>query len=179
MICTPGESVDCYEGPNGTEGVGVCKKGQQKCNLEGTGFDACKGQTLPGNFEDCTTPEDDDCDGFSLAENGCCTPTRRSRVLGPAGTAGVGQCKSSTLQCPATGILPDLMNPNLCLGQVVPADEFCGAPEDEDCNGFNCGVVVPKGVRQRVQLGVAVAGFSNKAVFSGGSRGRSTWAAGS
>ncbi|MEZ4311500.1 MAG: hypothetical protein R3F14_25985, partial [Polyangiaceae bacterium] len=170
MICTPGESVDCYEGPNGTEGVGVCKKGQQKCNLEGTGFDACKGQTLPGNFEDCTTPEDDDCDGFSLAENGCCTPnTALTCYTGPAGTAGVGQCKSSTTQCPATGILPDLMNPNLCVGQVVPADEFCGAPEDEDCNGFNCWVwSFPKGgFGNEYSTAVDTAGFSNKAVFSG------------
>ncbi|HOG43303.1 MAG TPA: hypothetical protein PK560_04385, partial [bacterium] len=30
--CDPGDEIDCYEGPDGTDGIGICKIGKKKCN---------------------------------------------------------------------------------------------------------------------------------------------------
>jgi hypothetical protein len=61
--CEPLAEVPCYDGPAGTEGVGLCAGGTKTCNAQGTAYGACVGQVLPGT-EDCTTLEDDeDCDG--------------------------------------------------------------------------------------------------------------------
>ena len=51
----------CYSGPGGTEGVGVCHAGTQKC-FSGV-WNACQGQVLP-QTELCDTI-DNDCDGTS------------------------------------------------------------------------------------------------------------------
>ncbi|MDC0745704.1 hypothetical protein [Polyangium mundeleinium] len=60
--CEPNVTEPCYGGPAGTEGVGVCKGGTRTCNPQGTGFGLCEGEVLPSQ-EDCTTSEDEDCDG--------------------------------------------------------------------------------------------------------------------
>lgn len=64
LACEPGTSVPCYEGPDGTKGVGVCKEGSQVCNEDGSGYGACEGQVLPSK-ELCGAPDDEDCDGES------------------------------------------------------------------------------------------------------------------
>ncbi|WP_156040981.1 hypothetical protein [Chondromyces apiculatus] len=58
--CETGAS--CYTGPEGTEGVGACRAGSQVC--DGDGYGACEGEILPA-VDDCTTPEDEDCDGVA------------------------------------------------------------------------------------------------------------------
>lgn len=60
--CRPNEERACYTGPAGTEGVGLCKAGTQRCAADGKGFGPCTGEMLP-RPEDCRTPEDEDCDG--------------------------------------------------------------------------------------------------------------------
>jgi hypothetical protein len=55
-----GLSDPCYEGPAGTEGVGICKAGARAC-VDGAFSGACAGQVLPA-FETCNGL-DDDCDG--------------------------------------------------------------------------------------------------------------------
>jgi len=60
-VCSPGDFINCYGGPQGTLGVGVCKSGTRTCNATGTGFDACANEVVPGN-EVCDG-EDNDCDG--------------------------------------------------------------------------------------------------------------------
>ncbi len=58
----PGGTVDCYEGPDGTLGIGQCKGGKQQC-MNGAPVGGCIGQVLPGT-EDCdATASDEDCDG--------------------------------------------------------------------------------------------------------------------
>lgn len=64
LVCEPGTSVPCYEGPDGTKDVGVCKEGSQVCNEDGSGYGACEGQVVPAE-EVCGAPEDEDCDGKS------------------------------------------------------------------------------------------------------------------
>ena len=68
--CTPGALTACYDGPAGTEGMGICKGGQKMCEASGNTETACAGQTLPLT-EECLTVDDDDCDG--TANGGCPT----------------------------------------------------------------------------------------------------------
>ncbi|MGM0577009.1 MAG: lamin tail domain-containing protein [Myxococcota bacterium] len=53
-------STPCYEGPDGTEGVGICEGGDRVCQDGNTG--ACEGQVLP-RTETCADSRDEDCDG--------------------------------------------------------------------------------------------------------------------
>lgn len=64
QLCSPGEVQECYSGPPGTKGKGICSAGAQICNASGTAFGSCNGEVLPKN-EDCATPQDEDCDGLA------------------------------------------------------------------------------------------------------------------
>lgn len=63
--CTPQSIQDCYDGPAGTVGVGVCTAGQQTCMDDGT-WGPCEGQVLQGT-ETCASDDDEDCDGNECA----------------------------------------------------------------------------------------------------------------
>jgi hypothetical protein len=60
----PGEVMDCYRGPEGTNGVGACRAGQQTC-LAGT-WGACQGEVTPQTAEVAGDLIDDDCNGTAL-----------------------------------------------------------------------------------------------------------------
>ncbi|MCC6558000.1 MAG: hypothetical protein IT372_34065 [Polyangiaceae bacterium] len=60
--CEPSTPVACYEGPDGTEGVGQCVAGSQACGPDGIPAGTCEGQVLPA-AETCANPADEDCDG--------------------------------------------------------------------------------------------------------------------
>ena len=62
--CAPGTVAPCYGGPEGTEGVGLCKTGEQICNPDGMSYGPCAGEVLPA-AENCTNPSDEDCDGLA------------------------------------------------------------------------------------------------------------------
>jgi hypothetical protein len=55
--------IPCYDGPAGTEDVGTCKRGTQKCT-NGKPAGGCSGEVLP-KADDCHTAEDENCDGKS------------------------------------------------------------------------------------------------------------------
>ena len=59
--CELGDTYACYNGPPGTEGVGICRGGVDGCGDFGV---LCAGEQLP-QPENCVTPEDEDCDGES------------------------------------------------------------------------------------------------------------------
>src|SRR5262249_29256815 len=63
MGCVPGTTQPCYDGPNDTMNVGVCKPGMQTCLADGSAYGACGGEVVP-SAEDCATPVDDDCNGM-------------------------------------------------------------------------------------------------------------------
>ncbi|MBI5532572.1 MAG: hypothetical protein HY898_07645 [Deltaproteobacteria bacterium] len=89
--CTPGVQTSCYQGPNGTAGVGPCKAGIATCNATGTGTSACVGQVLPideicgnGVNDDCVggadDPPDSDADGWTRCQGDCCDTTANCSI---------------------------------------------------------------------------------------------------
>ncbi|MCB9639856.1 MAG: hypothetical protein H6727_13255 [Myxococcales bacterium] len=58
-VCTGSQTRDCYNGPNGTSGVGLCVKGKQTC--ENGQWGDCKNEVTPA-AEACDN-KDNDCNG--------------------------------------------------------------------------------------------------------------------
>jgi hypothetical protein len=62
LPCEPGVQSMCYSGPEGTQGVGVCRTGVSICaEFEGSTVEGCVGEVIPGS-EFCDGV-DNDCDG--------------------------------------------------------------------------------------------------------------------
>jgi hypothetical protein len=61
VLCQQGMMIPCYDGPPGTEGVGICHGGMATCNAMGE-YGACAGEQTP-QPEDCASMMDLDCDG--------------------------------------------------------------------------------------------------------------------
>ena len=84
--CTPGETRECFEGPTGSKGVGICVAGIATCVVDGTDWSECVGQVLPApeicgdgidqdcNGEDTTVDNviDIDGDGYNYCNGDCC-----------------------------------------------------------------------------------------------------------
>jgi hypothetical protein len=89
-VCTDPETRDCWSGPPGSDGVGVCARGQQSC-ADGS-WGACEGAVLPGD-EVCDNDLDDDCDGevdedCEAPPTGCTDGDTRD-----CGTCGSQECR--------------------------------------------------------------------------------------
>ncbi|XYH96789.1 hypothetical protein ACMHYB_54945 [Sorangium sp. So ce1128] len=65
--CEPESVAECYSGPSGTRGVGICQAGTQACKQDGSGYEACSGEVTPA-AETCASTEDEDCDGKDCVE---------------------------------------------------------------------------------------------------------------
>lgn len=66
-VCDPGETQDCYTGPDGTANVGICMGGSWTCEPTGQKFGPCIGEVTPQG-EDCFTADiDENCDGLTPA----------------------------------------------------------------------------------------------------------------
>lgn len=130
-LCVPGTTSPCYNGPAGTEGIGLCVAGVQTCDASGTGNGPCVGEVLPAQ-EVCATVEDDDCDG-QANEDGpdCVCPPGSTQPCynGPAGTAGIGTCLAGIQTCNAQGT-----GYGFCVGEMLPGPEQCDGM-DHDCDG--------------------------------------------
>jgi hypothetical protein len=59
--CAPASKESCYSGPQGSNGHGRCTGGVRTCTAEGV-WGICEGEIVP-EAEDCSAPEDEDCDG--------------------------------------------------------------------------------------------------------------------
>ncbi|RLB64542.1 MAG: protein-arginine deiminase [Deltaproteobacteria bacterium] len=130
--CQPGIQQACYEGPIGTEGVGLCVGGLVTCLPDGQSWGPCEGQVLPTE-EICATPGDDDCNG-QTNEGGpdcACDPgTTIDCYSGPPVTEDVGICHGGQQICNSSGD-----GYGSCQGEVTPGAEDCATPQDEDCDG--------------------------------------------
>ncbi|MBX3274101.1 MAG: hypothetical protein KF729_27795 [Sandaracinaceae bacterium] len=117
--CSSGGSQDCYGGPEGTAGVGICRLGTQACegDTEFPMWGACVGQRLP--LPEVCNGVDDDCDGE--------TDERWA-----AGSNACGFCDSTEI-C-------DAMD-NDCDGLVDEGVSnscgLCGPEPVETCNGLD------------------------------------------
>ena len=122
---------DCYEGPAGTQGQGICVGGLRTCAA--ARFGACVGQVLPaatdvcdGVDNNCNGRVDDQVGGGNCA---CVAGTQRACYDAAAVTAGVGPCRMGTQTCAADG-----RSWGVCAGEVVPAAEICNGTDD-NCDG--------------------------------------------
>lgn len=61
-LCEAGRTRPCYDGPEGTQGVGRCVAGSQACLPDGSGWGLCTAERRPIR-ERCGDDVDDDCDG--------------------------------------------------------------------------------------------------------------------
>ncbi|MGN6104764.1 MAG: choice-of-anchor L domain-containing protein [Kofleriaceae bacterium] len=109
--CQPGAVEDCYDGQEGTLGVGPCAGGTRTCDPSGV-WGRCENQVLPIG-EVCGDSIDNNCngmvdedidadgDGFTTCQGDCCDSTECTR--------------------------PELVNPG--------AYDAIGNNLDDDCNG--------------------------------------------
>jgi hypothetical protein len=107
--------------PCGQPKIGICVPGTSACV---GGKLQCNGGTAPGT-EVCNGL-DDNCDGVVDGMTFAC-------YSGPAGTQGVGICRSGTQACTATAG-SGVDSRGSCVGEVDPGVEVCNGLDD-DCNG--------------------------------------------
>lgn len=96
---------------------GVCSSGTTTCD---SGSIAC-GQNVASSSEVC--------DGLDNNCDGTVDGNTRSCYSGPAGTSGVGVCRSGTQTCTAGSF------GGPCSGQVLPTVENCSDGLDNNCDG--------------------------------------------
>jgi subtilase family serine protease len=108
---------DCYGGPSGTAGKGVCKKGTQTCSKGLWG--QCSGEVKPSS-ETCDG-KDNDCDG-QVDEIGCSCTNGQTRSCSTSGIT----CKPGTQTCSGGKW-------GSCVGEVKGSAEICDG-KDNDCD---------------------------------------------
>jgi hypothetical protein len=116
--CTDGQTEPCYEGPPGTDGVGVCAKGTHTCQNGGWGW--CTGSVLPSDGETCNGL-DDDCDGLVDED------------LGQT-TCGLGNCQVTVDNCKAGQAQTCTPNTGSATEKCDGVDDNCDGTVDEGCS---------------------------------------------
>lgn len=114
-VCDPGQRVICYEGPNDTAGVGVCKGGLALCTAAGV-HGECEGQLVP-SVELCDG-EDDDCDGET--DEGVTNACGGCAILEAAPGDICGEC--SQYVCAGANALECQVLPKNNCGACSPSD---------------------------------------------------------
>jgi hypothetical protein len=115
--CQPQETLDCYTGPVGTNGVGECGEGQQLC-VDGSFERTCTGEVHP--VPELCNDLDDNCN-FQTDEG---NPDGGAACE----TGEQGLCATGTQTC-MDGVLG-------CVPDSGPMGEVCFNGLDENCNGI-------------------------------------------
>ncbi|MCA9539065.1 MAG: hypothetical protein KC620_09260 [Myxococcales bacterium] len=110
--CDLAAGADCYGGPPGTRGVGLCADGMRMCDVTGEFWDECLGWAGPG-FELCDGAADEDCDG---------------RVDEVCGDCAAEDACGDGMDNDCDGFADE--DCEGCLGE-----EICDNRADEDCDG--------------------------------------------
>ena len=127
-------SSACYDGPLGTENVGVCKDGSQICDPATGTFGACTGEQVPQPAQCNDGGLDYNCDGSPDACQ-CNSGDTQPCYDGPTGTllpdgGPIGICHAGTMTC-TNGLW------GTCVGEQGPEPEQCdGTNTDYNCNGI-------------------------------------------
>jgi hypothetical protein len=125
--CTNGDTRACYEGGQGTIGVGPCKLGTQTC-ANNSWSSSCDGQIVP-QTEACDN-EDNDCDGSVDEDFECTEGMTLPCFTGPSGAWQYGVCRQGVKLCNS-----NCQWDSSCLGEKLPeAQEKCDG-KDHNCNG--------------------------------------------
>lgn len=139
--CTSGQERDCYDGPEGTFGVGSCRAGTQTC-VDGE-WGECTGSVTPS--EETCNGEDDDCDGAidEGVTNAC------------GGCGELEEIPGDTCESCGTWTCADV-DAVICAGDREPDSDTCLA--DNGCTGaLGCeenGLVTCHAVETRNQCNV-------------------------
>jgi hypothetical protein len=146
VACTPGETRPCYEGPSGTEGVGICKAGIAECVEDGSDWSECRDQVLP-RTEICGDGIDQDCDGEDV------TPENAKDIDGDGYTYCSGDCCETTWDCNAD---PEKVNPSSYEVQMNGVDDNCDGHIDESVSPCDSGIMTettnPMDMAQSIDL---------------------------
>ncbi|WP_158247324.1 MopE-related protein [Geothermobacter hydrogeniphilus] len=119
MSCLPDVFINCYSGPAGTRGVGLCRAGERVCGPDGL-FSDCQGEVVPVT-ETCDG-QDNDCD--AVTDEGC--PCNYNGD--PDGVCGSAMVNATTGTCDAPTGYESVES--TCDGQ----DNDCDGMVDEGCS---------------------------------------------
>ncbi len=157
--CTDGQTRPCYDGPAGTEGVGVCHGGMQSC-VGGQWQTTCVGEQLP-QPHNCADNIDHECDHipgcldlFKCAtdpacQNNCtqakvdpgcvCPMNTGDQALCPDGYIGKTPTGAGNMSCLTNADCP--MNQTcfffMCIAAGAPSEECCPCTAN-DCGNPGC-----------------------------------------
>jgi hypothetical protein len=131
--CTDGQTRPCYDGPSGTENVGVCKDGVQTC-VNGAWSQTCTGEVTPQPVN-CCDAVDHACNNlpgclnlFACITAQCCQ-TQCQMPLDPGCVCPHGSGDQMTC--------PDGFH-DVHKGLFPGTDECCPCATANDCNDVNC-----------------------------------------
>ena len=142
--CNSGDFVECYTGPAGTSGIGVCASGARSCI--GGDWGGCEGEVVPAN-ELCNDGLDNDCDGFfDLQDSDCCLDIDGDGYGTGPYCLGL-DCDDSNPDVPGApcdGPDSDACEEGIweCVGETVQCTDTTGDSTeicnglDDDCNGI-------------------------------------------
>jgi hypothetical protein len=135
----PGHPEDCSVLPDGTTATwptgspaGACQYGKISCQMDGT-KSACTGTVGP-KARNCTSPQDNDCDGKPDQSECVCLPGATQCATGDAGMNGVQTCTPEGQWGPASPCVASTCQSSADAGGGASCQGAC-SPGQTNCSG--------------------------------------------